>query len=160
NALKFTEPFGKVVVQTRTQINEPSHIIIEVKDSGIGIDEKLLPKIFDRFYQVGDTHAYKGGTGIGLAFANELVELHGGEIEVSSSPGKGTTFTFLLPRVQLNSTEPVAAPINESISAHNTHDSDLPALPHPPIFDASLHEHTVLVVEDNVEVRNFIAGML
>ena len=72
--------------------------LIVVRDSGVGIAETDLPHIFDRFYQAdsANTRRYEG-TGIGLALVKELVELHGGEIGVTSTPGQGTTFTVRLP---------------------------------------------------------------
>ena len=73
-------------------------VIFRVADTGVGVDPKDLPYIFDRFRQ-GDgstTRAYRG-TGIGLALAKAYVELHGGKIEVESGPGQGATFTIRIP---------------------------------------------------------------
>ena len=157
NALKFTQPFGNVTVNVNHNSLRPSMTSISVSDSGIGIDAQSLPKIFDRFYQVKDSNMSYGGTGIGLAFVKELVELHGGEIEVASKPGEGTTFSLTLPRLQPGTVEPVNAAISETASPAYDQSSDEPSMARTPKLE---HENTVLVVEDNNEVRNFIAGML
>jgi hypothetical protein len=71
---------------------------ITVSDTGIGIDPKDLDRVFDRFYQADSTHtAQYGGTGLGLALARELVELHKGHIVVASTLGKGSAFSVTLP---------------------------------------------------------------
>ncbi len=97
NAIKFTSPGGRVSIRARHK-RETNEIEVSVADTGIGIPADELSHIFDRFYQV-DKHDGReyGGTGLGLAIARELVELHGGKIEVSSEPGKGSVFTFTLP---------------------------------------------------------------
>jgi two-component system phosphate regulon sensor histidine kinase PhoR len=70
---------------------------ISVEDSGIGIPAKDLPRIFERFYRVDEGRSRdKGGTGLGLSIAKHIIQLHGGEITVSSVPGKGSTFSFTL----------------------------------------------------------------
>jgi signal transduction histidine kinase len=68
-----------------------------VSDSGCGISEEHLPKIFDKFYRVEPGSGPVAGSGLGLAIAKGLVELHGGTIGVESALGKGTTFYFTLP---------------------------------------------------------------
>ena len=100
NAIKFTAEGGEVAVQIRKVKTsaQKDWVEIDVRDSGIGIPEALLPHIFDRFFQVesGSTRRFEG-TGIGLALAKELVELHSGEIRVTSKEGMGTIFTVRLP---------------------------------------------------------------
>lgn len=97
NALKFTPPGGQIRVWL--------HVLraaarVEVADTGIGIEARHLPHLFDRFYQVDPSLAReRGGAGLGLAIAKGLVEAHGGEIGVESTVGKGSTFWFTLPRV-------------------------------------------------------------
>ena len=72
---------------------------IHVRDTGPGIPAEDLPYIFDRFHQVdGTVSAVQEGTGIGLALVKELIDLHGGTIEVESAPGQGTEFIITLPR--------------------------------------------------------------
>jgi DNA-binding response OmpR family regulator len=78
--------------------DSPGYVCISVADTGIGIESDQVDKVFDRFYQVDMSHTREqGGTGIGLALTKELVELHQGEITVTSEPGKGSTFTVRLP---------------------------------------------------------------
>jgi len=95
NAFKFTPEKGKISVAVSTT---QSHAEITVADSGVGIPNEKLEKIFDRFYQADDSYTREQeGSGIGLALTKELVELHRGEIRVTSEPGMGTTFTVCLP---------------------------------------------------------------
>jgi two-component system sensor histidine kinase ChiS len=73
-------------------------VSIAVADTGVGIPADKLERIFDSFYQVdGSSTREYGGTGLGLAITRNLVEAHGGVIEVASEQGKGSTFTVLLP---------------------------------------------------------------
>jgi len=77
-----------------------NQVIIEVKDTGEGISSEDIDKIFDRFYRVDKARARStGGTGLGLAIALSAVKYHNGQIEVKSEPGKGSTFTIILPDV-------------------------------------------------------------
>ncbi len=95
NALKFTPPDGDVLVKLT---GGDQQLQIEVRDTGIGIAEKDLQHVFDRFYQADDSSTRKGeGTGIGLAHTQELVKLMGGTIDVESEVGKGTRFLVILP---------------------------------------------------------------
>jgi len=94
NAIKYTEK-GEVSVFLRQTDKE---IIVKVKDTGIGIPEEHLDRIFERFYVVDKSHSKKlGGTGLGLSIVKHIVLLHNGKIDVESIPGKGTEFTITFP---------------------------------------------------------------
>jgi len=92
NAYKFTPQGGQVKVVMKVDANG---IMIEVRDTGVGIPREHLPHIFEPFYQV--TKA-RGGTGLGLAIVKSIVERHGGWIEAESEPGKGTAFFIWFPK--------------------------------------------------------------
>ncbi|MDA3791263.1 MAG: ATP-binding protein [Desulfobacula sp.] len=95
NALKFTSDNGKINICAGSDKN---CTWFEVQDTGIGIPEEKIELIFERFLQVDDQHSRKNeGTGLGLAMVRELALLHGGEINVSSKIGKGSTFQVKLP---------------------------------------------------------------
>ncbi len=94
NAIKFTDQ-GRITVDA--EIKGP-RIEIRIEDTGIGIPEDKIDSIFKSFEQLdGSETRLQGGTGLGLAVTKQLVELHGSTIEVKSSPGKGSTFSFSLP---------------------------------------------------------------
>jgi signal transduction histidine kinase len=95
NAIKFTPRDGKVMFQARV---DGDKAVLSVTDTGIGIPQDKLNRIFDRFYQVEQslTREY-GGIGLGLAITQGMVEVCGGEIEVASKENEGTTFTVSLP---------------------------------------------------------------
>ena len=96
NAVKYTPEGGKVAL---TIAEEGPFIRTTVVDTGIGIPEEALPHIFDEFYRASNARATeRDGTGLGLAFAKQVVERHGGQIEVRRNPDVGTTFTFTLPK--------------------------------------------------------------
>ncbi len=92
NAFKFTPEGGKVSVFASQRDNEILH---EIRDTGMGIPEDKLQKIFEEFYQVEGSKY--GGTGLGLSIAKRVIEEHGGKIWVESRPGKGSVFYFTLP---------------------------------------------------------------
>jgi two-component system cell cycle sensor histidine kinase PleC len=95
NAIKFTPENGNITIGAEKQKND---ILVEVKDTGIGISEKNLKKIFLPFFQIDSTYSRKyKGTGLGLAICKGIVEQHGGKILVKSKLGKGSTFYFTLP---------------------------------------------------------------
>jgi signal transduction histidine kinase len=97
NALKFSPGTERVTVRAR---NLGPAIQVDVIDEGIGISVDEHEKIWRRFYQVdGSMTRQYGGTGLGLAIVKEIVEKHGGRVWVESEPGRGSTFTFLLPRM-------------------------------------------------------------
>jgi len=94
NALKFTES-GEVGVRVST---ENGRARIDVSDTGIGIAEEHIPRLFERFYVVDKSRSRKlGGTGLGLSIVKHIVQSHGGSVTVESAPGRGTTFTIRLP---------------------------------------------------------------
>jgi two-component system sensor histidine kinase MtrB len=96
NAIKFTASGGTVAVQV---LDDAEAAVIEVSDTGPGIEPSELPRIFDRFYRgtnVGEARA--SGSGLGLAIARSIVEMHGGFIEVASVLGEGAVFRVVLPR--------------------------------------------------------------
>ncbi|MEX2116845.1 MAG: ATP-binding protein [Bacteroidota bacterium] len=97
NALKFTTEDGRVTLDV-SRNGIPTSVDITVTDTGIGIPSDQLSRVFDRFYQVDASQVREQeGSGIGLALAKELVDLHKGEITVTSEPGRGSTFTVRLP---------------------------------------------------------------
>jgi signal transduction histidine kinase len=96
NAIKFTDAGGSVTISASGKDN---WIEVQVIDTGVGIPESDLNKIFDRFYQVDSSLTRKvGGTGIGLNIAKEYVERHEGRIWAESELGHGSTFVFTLPK--------------------------------------------------------------
>jgi signal transduction histidine kinase/DNA-binding response OmpR family regulator len=182
NAFKFTPEGGAISVtihispipekQIHTLMSHEAKtkgaIMLEftVEDTGIGIAEEMLPKIFDRFYQADASHTLEG-TGIGLSLVRELVELQGGKITVKSELGKGTMFTVKLPLMQSHFHQPVSdgeplAMAQGNLVEINT--SQLPivanpaadALTVPTDKDAPL----ILIVEDNGDIREFIRQSL
>jgi signal transduction histidine kinase len=95
NAIKFTPSGGQV--QIGALVLDDRYIKLGVSDTGCGIPEEHLPKIFDKFYQVQSVSGNGAGAGLGLAIAKGLIELHGGTIVVESAPGQGSHFSFTLP---------------------------------------------------------------
>lgn len=99
NAIKFTNHGGTITLAGK---EHPNGILIEVSDTGTGIPEDDLPRIFERFYKVDKARTGSrerdSGTGLGLAIAKHIVQAHGGQIGVTSVVGQGTTFYFTLPK--------------------------------------------------------------
>jgi two-component system sensor histidine kinase BaeS len=93
NALKFTPARGEIAVRVA---RADGQAVIEIRDSGRGIPAGELPHVFERFWRGSDT-TDTGGRGIGLAVVDELVRAHGGQISVSSEPGRGSVFTVRIP---------------------------------------------------------------
>ncbi len=94
NAVKYTDSGGKIVCRAR---HENSRVELSVEDTGCGIPQEHLPRIFERFYRVDrDRSREVGGTGLGLAIVKHIVEAHGSAVNVTSAVGKGTSFSFSL----------------------------------------------------------------
>lgn len=173
NALKFTPANGTVSVELSClDSDNGGWVELQVTDTGVGIGAEKLPYVFDRFYQAdaSDTREQEG-TGIGLALTKELVELHGGIIQIASQKGIGTTVTVRLPTRQAQPFEPAVSAPDLLVPA--LPDSELvvltepspdqaeqvgiwPHQPNEPAAEAPL----VLLIEDNEEVRAFIRSSL
>lgn len=145
NAIKFTPSAGEVKLEL-TQA-DPGRVMLRVSDSGIGISESNLPHIFDRFYQVDADVKTNIGTGIGLSLVKELVELMGGEITVESEENKGSAFVIELP---VRHTCDPEEDIGESSLIEEKDESSV-LIENKPLL---------LVIEDNVDVRNYLELLL
>jgi signal transduction histidine kinase len=98
NAIKYSPKGGEIAVSLGRITQDAAALAsVAVADNGIGIPEVDLPHIFERFYRAGNVAPNMHGTGIGLAGVKQIVEQHGGSIEVKSEEGIGTTVTVLLP---------------------------------------------------------------
>ena len=95
NAIKFSNLGGSITLACE---KIESEILIRVQDQGIGIDQKHLPRLFERFYRVDRSRSRNlGGTGLGLAIVKHIAQAHGGYVTALSSLGEGSTFTLHLP---------------------------------------------------------------
>jgi len=150
NAIKFTPEGGEVSVQVdiATNTSRAGWVEIRVRDTGPGIPEDQLPYIFNRFYQVenSNTRNYEG-TGIGLALAKELVELHSGEIRVTSKVGVGTVFTVRLPlgHNHFSTEEVIWHAESELVDSVSTMEQE-----------TTPDGRIILIVEDNPDMRQYI----
>jgi signal transduction histidine kinase len=93
NAIKYTAEGGKVFLEA---YRNEQHIMMTVRDTGIGIPREELPRIWDRLYR-GDQSRSQKGLGLGLSLVRAIIRAHKGQVEVSSEPGKGSLFTVILP---------------------------------------------------------------
>jgi signal transduction histidine kinase len=138
NAAKYTEPGGDIWV---TAQSDETHVVVSVRDNGIGIDPAFLPRVFDLFTQgdhPGDTSA--GGLGIGLTLARRLVEMHDGQIEAESQGlGTGSNFSVRLPLLPCDLVGAVAT---------GEEDTSLPA------------SRRVLIVDDNQDAAEMLGVMM
>jgi len=97
NSIKFTSANGRIAVGIKDKEKE---VEISVSDTGVGISAKNISRLFDRFSQFNRNYGPgEQGTGLGLSISKEIIEMHGGRIWVESEPGKGSTFTLILPRL-------------------------------------------------------------
>ncbi len=173
NAYKFTFA-GEIVVRLRWC---GDHVEFAVRDTGAGIPEQELPRIFERFHRVDGTRSRSfEGTGIGLALVKELSELHGGSVRVVSEVGQGTTFvvsiptgTAHLPMDRLGSAEGLPEP--SSLARSGIREAslwDVSDSKPPPRIPAELAgfegvagaRGRVLVVDDNADMRDYLARLL
>jgi len=175
NAFKFTAS-GDIAVRLR---ESPEAVVLEVADTGSGIPEAELPRIFERFHRVaGATGRTHEGTGIGLALVRELVELHGGGVAVDSVVGRGSTFRVTIPKgfahLPVDAVSHTAADprIARDAIAHAAETARWLApgdgietdrtMPEPSVgaADDAAVGARVLVVDDNADLRAYIANLL
>lgn len=150
NAIKFTER-GEVRI---TAEQEADKIKVSVKDTGIGIEPEKQAHIFESFQQAdGTTGRIFGGTGLGLTITRQLVELHGGEIQVRSSVGNGSTFSFTLPVCEGKLAE--GAKIREAAPVVTSPKSVVESLP-----TKQGARYKVLVVDDEAVNRQVLLNQL
>lgn len=137
NALKFTENGSVKIVLKKGEGAETSHVIFEVRDTGIGIPSHRLDAIFEKFTQAdGSTTRRFGGTGLGLSICCQLVELMGGQIAVESSEGVGSVFRCIIPMGK--------------VSAEAEEAKQTAAIAGPEAIDDQAASIAVLLVEDNL----------
>ncbi|MBN2274133.1 MAG: response regulator [Bacteroidales bacterium] len=183
NSFKFTGENGEVKVTLAcSHPGENKRFQIRVTDSGKGIKKEDMPFIFDRFFKAYDAeNTGRQGTGLGLALVKEYVLLHGASIDVESSPGKGTGFTLLFPL--LENKEDVKSCLAESPAMITFIDEGETVHPESEEIDSFVHqaakqdglkpepsgdnigeenrkENTILVVEDNSDMRSYIREIL
>ena len=106
NALKYTSVGGRVTLGARLLANTPGMVEVAVTDTGVGIPEEDLPRLFERFYRVDKARSRElGGTGLGLAIVKHLTRSMGGDVAVDSEVGRGSTFRFTVPSQDLGMQE-------------------------------------------------------
>ncbi len=186
NAYKFTSAGGEIKVIIKTPSIHPlskgeikeSFVEIKIKDTGTGISADKLPHIFDRFYQVDNSLTREHeGTGIGLALAKELIDLHKGKINVNSTEGAGSEFIILLPisnlkedKNQVTENHTGTTQLKNDLASlaedkqYNT-DNPVPATGvqktgSQPLVPSSKQKEIILIVEDNSDVRSYIREQL
>jgi signal transduction histidine kinase/ligand-binding sensor domain-containing protein/CheY-like chemotaxis protein len=160
NAFKFTPAGGEIIMHLKAQNSQWASI--SVKDTGQGIPEDELDKVFDRFYQVDSSQTrVHEGSGLGMALAKELVTLHHGKISVASQLGKGATFTVQLPlsqdqlsaeETQATEAQKITEPLYPEPTTQNQPDETAESTTLASENDAPL----VLVVEDHPDMRQYI----
>ncbi len=157
NAIKYTRKGGHIDIILKTEDNEDIRGIspkkmfsVSIKDTGIGIPEDKIQKIFIKFYQIPHTDgSYIEGTGIGLSIVREYMNLMKGTIEVTSRKDKGSTFKLLFPLCQKAPKIEIQSKWIQKNDEISTKDSGL-----------ALQDETILLVEDNIEMADFISFVL
>ncbi len=172
NAFKFTEKGGTVSVEIN--LNKiTKQVEIKISDTGIGIPDDQIDKIFNRFYQVDDSssRAY-GGSGIGLALVRELVELHKWNVSVLSELNKGTEFTLSIPsgdylneneKIYEKISEPELYPVDKTSGFSEEIEQDLynlKSIKSKNVLTSNSQKVKILLIEDSVEVRKYLSGLL
>ncbi|WP_282071985.1 hybrid sensor histidine kinase/response regulator transcription factor [Polaribacter atrinae] len=158
NSFKYTPKEGNIILTVKP-INKKEVLKISISDSGSGIPKEELEDIFKLFYRSTNKNEAKG-TGIGLALTKELVTLHKGRIKVSSSKSEGTTFTFKLPVSEdaYSDDEKITSSkkeVQKNISVNTTTVKEI-------VVKSVINKtkKTILVVEDNFELQNFLQNLL
>ena len=95
NAIKYNRPNGSVILNAHANETE---VCVSVQDTGVGVPEEAIPHLFEKFYRVRETEGKAAGTGLGLSICKQIVQGHGGRMEIKSKLGVGTSFSVHLPR--------------------------------------------------------------
>ncbi|WP_066629056.1 hybrid sensor histidine kinase/response regulator transcription factor [Labilibacter marinus] len=158
NAFKFTPENGRVEVILNS--DEANDVLITVKDTGVGIPKKMQKHIFERFYQVKQTTV--GGAGIGLSFIKGLVDLHQGELTFISEEGEGTSFILKLKKGNKHFNQHQIINIEKQHKLQDVLEVEEGTILIQEITEEeeSVNKETILVVEDNLELRSFIKESL
>jgi len=162
NAIKFTPDNGKIHVTASTYFDksdQKERLYVAVKDTGKGIPETDLDKIFNRFYQSKQNQAFSGygqsGTGIGLYLCKSIIQLHNGKIDARNQHSGGSSFRFILPIERVKSTDLSRdSKSMESTIAQQLLDNDMAN------EDISKGKPILLIVEDNSDMRQYIRSIL
>ncbi|QZK90073.1 response regulator [Flavobacterium sp. CHNK8] len=181
NAFKFTPDNGFITISIDELNSQDSLLIngnkvpsfsITISDTGSGIHKEDLKRIFDRFYQVNNLNKdYYGSTGIGLEVVKEFVELHKGNIDVESTLGEGTKFIVIFPlgnsfykeNEVVNEVFEIEKNKNKFLFESNKYQADDEQIANESITEIvtdTAKEYTVLIVEDNLELRNYLKAEL
>jgi signal transduction histidine kinase/ligand-binding sensor domain-containing protein/DNA-binding response OmpR family regulator len=168
NAFKFTLEGGQIrlLLEREDKASDPSKtwVSIKVSDTGIGIPADKKEKIFERFFQSPTAATILNqGTGIGLSITKEFVKMHGGNIEVESEQGKGTTFTIHLPFVPLEAPKTNSELLPEettSLIETEQVDEQTEELTEPVPVNSKTDLPSILIVEDNEDFRFYLKDNL
>lgn len=160
NAIKFTLSGGKVSIYVA---ENDDHLEVTVNDTGIGISSENIEQVFERFYQVDDSDTrFQEGSGIGLSLVKEFVELHHGELLVNSESGFGTYFTVRLKKGKDHFSEKELSEVNFTPKVNgverNSYEKATEKIDSNPEPEEDVI--SILVVEDNADMRNFIQKLL
>ena len=154
NAVKFTSKNG-IIKLTAKQVKQ--QLQISISDTGIGIRAEELKKVFDRFYQITNNNEAENlnqnGTGIGLALCQELAKVMEGKVWVTSEIGQGSTFFLEIPLIETFSAAAAEATFEAKTIVENTTIKENNPINH-------VLKPTILIVEDNTDLRNYIASIL
>jgi signal transduction histidine kinase/ligand-binding sensor domain-containing protein/DNA-binding response OmpR family regulator len=162
NAFKFTEPGGTITLRISEKDGQG---FVTVSDTGKGIPSEHQDKVFDRFYQIKDAETLQvGGSGIGLSLAKDIVQLHGGTIDLDSAPGRGTDITFSIPKGEAHlmedqkldtfrNSDDFGTYLEEATEKSSSQEPELIVL-------QPKDQHSVLVVDDNKDIRDYLSDML
>ncbi|MCK5853114.1 response regulator, partial [bacterium] len=152
----------------RNKIVQQEHVVIDIFDEGVGIDKDKIPYIFDSFYTIGSNSTTITSTGIGLALVKNIMLLHHGQVEVESTPGKGSKFSVYLPTSDVNKNPDIKEEtIQKNEAKLNEINSEVDNLTTVDLEEELIEEienspdtHYILVVEDDDDIRHYIVDEL
>ncbi|UDY37541.1 SpoIIE family protein phosphatase [Dermatobacter hominis] len=165
NAFKHTMD-GEIAVTLRAT---GDRVLLDVEDTGVGIPAEEIPQLFGRFHRVvGAASRSHEGSGIGLSLVRELIDLHDGDVTVTSRPGIGTTFTVSMPLLRPDPRSPAPVPPgtrrSRSVDAHLAEVRQWAVGHEPPVPGAPAttpgDRRRVLVVDDNADMRSYVTRLL